>query len=127
LDQEPVFLAREQIVEIHHNQINKFGGVQQCPRHEGAIESAGDLYEIAGAYAGHIAESQACIDGNKRTGVKAALDFLEINGVDTNRFPECCYRGEATFSRNPARLSNAVTWLSTLSTRKRTARLAGLT
>jgi death-on-curing family protein len=45
----------------------------------------GDLYEIAGAYAYHIAESQAFLDGNKRTAVRAALDFLEINGVDTSR------------------------------------------
>jgi death on curing protein len=85
LEHEPVFLAREQIEQIHH---------------AGALESAiaqplnvyfygnGDLYEIAGAYAYHIAESQAYLDGNKRTGVQAALDFLEINGVDTSRLPE---------------------------------------
>jgi death-on-curing protein len=40
------------------------------------------------AYAYHIAESQAFLDGNKRTGVQAALDFLEINSVDTSRLPE---------------------------------------
>jgi death-on-curing protein len=28
------------------------------------------------------------LDGNKRTGVQAALDFLEINGVDTSPLPE---------------------------------------
>ena len=43
---------------------------------------------IAGAYAFHIAESQAYFDGNKRTGVQAALDFLEIDGVDTGQLPE---------------------------------------
>ncbi len=48
----------------------------------------GDLYEIAAAYAYHLAESQAYFDGNKRTGVQAALDFLEINGVDTSLLPE---------------------------------------
>jgi death on curing protein len=64
-------------------------------RSEDALESAiaqplnvyfygnGDLYEIAAAYAFHIAESQAYFDGNKRTGVQAAADFLEINGIDT--------------------------------------------
>jgi prophage maintenance system killer protein len=26
--------------------------------------------------------------GNKRTGVQAALDFLEINGIDTDSLPE---------------------------------------
>jgi len=99
LEQEPVFLAREQIDEIHRDQINEFGGVHGL-RDEGALESAiaqpqnvycygnGDLYEIAGAYAYHIAESQAFLDGNKRTGIQAALDFLEINGVDTSGLPE---------------------------------------
>jgi death-on-curing protein len=69
-------------------------------RNEDGLESAiaqpqnvwcygdGDLYEIAGAYAYHLAESQAYFDGNKRTAVQAALDFLEINGVDTSPLPE---------------------------------------
>ena len=48
----------------------------------------GDLYEIAAAYAFHIAESQAYLDGNKRTGVQAAVDFLEVNGIDTGPLPE---------------------------------------
>jgi prophage maintenance system killer protein len=28
------------------------------------------------------------MDGNKRTALQAALDFLEINGVDTTPLPE---------------------------------------
>jgi death on curing protein len=99
LEQEPVFLAREHIEEIHRDQINEFGGIHGL-RDEGALESAiaqplnvyfygnRDLYDIAGAYAFHIAESQAYLDGNKRTGMQAALDFLEVNGVDTSRLPE---------------------------------------
>jgi death-on-curing protein len=99
LEHGPVFLAREQIEEIHRDQINEFGGVHGL-RDEGALESAiaqplnvyfygdGDVYEIAAAYAFHIAESQAYLDGNKRTGVQAALDFLEINGIETSSFPE---------------------------------------
>jgi len=43
----------------------------------------GDLFEIAAAYAYHIAEAQACLDGNKRTAVACALVFLECNGVRT--------------------------------------------
>jgi death on curing protein len=48
----------------------------------------GDLFEIAASYAFHIAQSQAYFDGNKRTAVQAALDFLEVNGVDTSSLPE---------------------------------------
>lgn len=34
-----------------------------------------DLFSMAAAYAFHIAESQAFVDGNKRTGLDAALVF----------------------------------------------------
>jgi death on curing protein len=99
LEQEPVFLTREQIETIHRDQINEYGGIHGL-RDVGAMESAiaqplnvyfygnGDLYEIAAAYAFHIAQSQAYLDGNKRTAVQAALDFLEINGVGTGGLPE---------------------------------------
>ena len=74
-------------------------------RSEDALESAiaqplnvylygnGDLYEIAAAYAFHIAESQAYLDGNKRTGVQAAVDFLEINCINTDPLPEAAMYG----------------------------------
>jgi death-on-curing protein len=99
LRQEPIFLTRNQIDAIHQDQIETYGGAPGI-RSEDGIESAiaqplnvyyygdGDLYEIAAAYAYHIAESQAYFDGNKRTGAQAALDFLEINGVDANPLPE---------------------------------------
>ncbi len=38
---------------------------------------------IAAAYAFHIAQAQAFLDGNKRTAITAALIFLEQNGVPT--------------------------------------------
>jgi death-on-curing protein len=43
----------------------------------------GDLFDIAAGYAFHIAEAQAFLDGNKRTAVAAALNFLALNGVET--------------------------------------------
>ena len=99
MEQEPYFLIREQIDVIHRDQIEAWGGLHGV-RSADALESAiaqplnvyfygnGDLYEIAAAYAFHIAESQAYFDGNKRTGVQAAADFLEINGIDTTPLPE---------------------------------------
>lgn len=39
-----------------------------------------DLFLMAAAYAFHIAESQAFVDGNKRTGLAAAGAFLKLNG-----------------------------------------------
>jgi death-on-curing protein len=99
LEQEPFFLSREHIDAIHRDQLEAWGGLHGI-RNENGLESAiaqpqnvyfygdGDLYEIAAAYAYHLAESQAYFDGNKRTAVQAALDFLEINGVDTIPLPE---------------------------------------
>ena len=99
MEPEPYFLTRQQIDTIHRDQIEAWGGLRGL-RSEHALESAiaqpvhvyfyggGDLYEIAAAYAFHIAESQAYLDGNKRTGLQAAVDFLEINGIDTSPLPE---------------------------------------
>jgi death on curing protein len=41
----------------------------------------GDMFDVAAAYAFHIAEAQAFIDGNKPTAVAAAMVFLAINGT----------------------------------------------
>lgn len=91
---EPIFISVGQVEAIHARQIARFGGTQGI-RDRGGMESAvfqpqniysyghGDLYDIAGGYAYHIAEAQAFLDGNKRTAMGAALAFLEINGVST--------------------------------------------
>lgn len=36
---------------------------------------------MAAAYAFHLSQAQAFIEGNKRTGIAAALIFLEYNGI----------------------------------------------
>jgi hypothetical protein len=70
LEQDPVFITRDQIDAIHHDQIESYGGVHGI-RNEDGLESAiaqpqnvyhyggGDLSEIAAAYAFYIGESQA--------------------------------------------------------------------
>jgi death on curing protein len=42
-----------------------------------------DLHEMAATYLFHIVKNHPFVDGNKRTGVIAALAFLEANGVET--------------------------------------------
>jgi len=46
--------------------------------------AGGDLFDVAAAYAFHLAEAQACFDGNKRTAVASAFAFLMLNGVSTD-------------------------------------------
>src|ERR1035437_8985484 len=78
----PEFLTREVVDAIHEDQIDTFGGLHGV-RDENALESAiaaaqnvyhyggGDIYEVAAAYACHLAESQAYFDGNKRDEISA--------------------------------------------------------
>lgn len=50
-----------------------------------------DLFGIAAAYAFHIAQGQAFLDGNKRTAIASAMTFLELNRIDTNADPAILY------------------------------------
>jgi death-on-curing protein len=89
---EPTFLTLEQVEDLHRRALEQHGG-QDGVRDPWALESAvihprnvfyyaqGDLFDVAAAYAFHLAESQAFLDGNKRTGIAVALVFLRLNGV----------------------------------------------
>jgi len=90
---EPEFLTLEEVLEIHRLQLERWGGADGI-RDLGALESAiaqpratfggehlhEDVFAMAAAYAFHIAEAQAFLDGNKRTAVDSALTFLALNG-----------------------------------------------
>lgn len=89
---DPIFLSREAVDLIHEASLRTFGGGDGI-RDENALESAlaqpmhehfyrhADLFQIAAAYAFHLAENQPYIDGNKRTGLPSALNFLALNGL----------------------------------------------
>lgn len=49
------------------------------------------MFGIAAAYAFHLAQAQAFLDGNKRTAIAAAITFLEGNGVPTKTSTEPIY------------------------------------
>jgi death on curing protein len=89
---EPAFLSDEQVLKIHERSIQKHGGTLGI-RDRGGLDAAinhpknvffygrGDLFDMAAAYAFHIAEGQCFLDGNKRTAITSALTFLRMNGV----------------------------------------------
>jgi death-on-curing protein len=93
---EPVFLTREEVESIHAASIEAFGGALGI-RDENVLESAlaqpmqeyfyrnADIFEMAAAYAFHIAENQPFVDGNKRAALLAALNFLAQNGIVANK------------------------------------------
>ena len=90
-----VFLTLGEILEIHRDQISRYGG-QGGIRDVGLLKSATampaagirdrylhqDLYEMAAAYLFHIVRDHPFIDGNKRAGIVAALVFLSMNGYE---------------------------------------------
>ena len=92
---DPVFLTVGEVLGLHSDQIREFGGAEGI-RDQGALESAvaqasttydgeylhNGLFEMAAAYAFHIAENQPFVDGNKRTALNAAVVFLGLNGFD---------------------------------------------
>jgi death-on-curing protein len=83
----PLFVTRDQVERMHDQCLANFGGSAGI-RDEGLIDSAlasaknafyyghGDLFDIAAAYAFHLAEAQAFVDGNKRVAIAVALTFL---------------------------------------------------
>lgn len=91
---DTLFLTLAEIIEIHADQIRRYGG-QAGLRDLALLESAlaqpeasfagewlhGDHYAMAAAYAYHLCQNHPFIDGNKRTGLAAALVFLELNGI----------------------------------------------
>jgi len=93
VSEDPEFLTFDEILEIHQDQIQRYGGDAGI-RDRGLLESAiampqrsfggqylhKDTFEMAAAYAFHIAENQPFVDGNKRTGLAAAYVFLDLNG-----------------------------------------------
>jgi death-on-curing protein len=96
-------LSLAEVLYLHGEALKRFGGspgVGELGLIESAVASAknaywyghGDVYDVAAAYAFHIAESQAFTDGNKRTGAAAALLFLATNDVRAPKDDGSFYR-----------------------------------
>jgi death-on-curing protein len=89
---EPTFLTLDEVLEIHQQQIERYGGCHGL-RDAGALESAVampmtcfegrylhvTLPAMAAAYLFHLAQNHPFLDGNKRTGANAAIIFLRLN------------------------------------------------
>jgi death-on-curing protein len=91
----PEFLSLAEVLEIHRDQIDRYGGSPGI-RDMGLLLSAlavpavtfggsflhADLFEMAAAYLFHIVRNHPFIDGNKRTGAVAALVFFSLNDIE---------------------------------------------
>jgi death-on-curing protein len=92
---EPIFLGLYEVMEIHRDQIERYGGHpgirdMELLQSAVAMASAGfgedyshaDIYEMAAAYLFHIIRNHPFMDGNKRTGAVTAMVFLMMNGKE---------------------------------------------
>jgi len=91
----PRFLDLAEVLEIHKDQIENYGG-EEGIRDLELVESAlavprsgwgdeyfhADLYEMAAAYLFHIVRNHPFIDGKKRVAAMAAYIFLFLNDMD---------------------------------------------
>lgn len=101
---DPEFLTAEDILEIHALQIERYGGGTGI-RDRALLESAAaqprstfdgeplhrDLFEMAAAYLFHIVANHPFVDGNKRTGLVAALVFVDLNGIHMEHGSDILY------------------------------------
>ncbi len=93
---DPVFLSLDEVLEIHEQQIGRYGGSGGI-RDPAGLESAvatpqatfggeflhATIPAMAAAYLFHLCQNHAFIDGNKRVGANAAITFLLMNNWDT--------------------------------------------
>ncbi len=89
---EVVFLTCDDILTIHRDQLQRYGGSDGL-RDRGLLFSAlampeasfageylhHDLPAMAAAYLFHLVQNHPFVDGNKRVGLVAALAFLRLN------------------------------------------------
>ena len=90
-----VFLNLDEIISIHRDQIERYGGTLGI-RDMGLLQSAAaqpmaafggqflheDLYAMASAYLFHLTQNHPFLDGNKRVGAVAAYMFLAYNNIE---------------------------------------------
>lgn len=92
---DPVFLSLNEVIEIHQDQIVRYGGdsgIRDIDLLKSALGMPSatygdqflhtDIYEMAAAYLFHLVQNHPFVDGNKRVGAVSAIVFLILNGYD---------------------------------------------
>lgn len=109
MQNEPIFLNLDDILQIHQDTISTEGGgdgVRDIALIDSAVSAPKatfggeylhiDLAAMTAALMFALISNHGFVDGNKRVGTLAALVFRDINGEDT--FPQADELEAATFS-----------------------------
>ncbi len=87
-----IFLSKDEILALHARGLTEHGGSYGI-RDEGTLDSAisapenrayyenAGLIECAAAYAFHLTQAHAFVDGNKRVAAAVTVIFLRLNGM----------------------------------------------
>lgn len=89
---DPIWVRHDVVLALHGRLLSEFGGaagIRDQTMHESAIArprqrlhyGAGDVCELAAAYAFGMARNHPFVDGNKRSAYATAIIFLELNGL----------------------------------------------
>ncbi|OYD96787.1 type II toxin-antitoxin system death-on-curing family toxin [Nostoc sp. 'Peltigera membranacea cyanobiont' 210A] len=102
--QTPRFISISQVLDIHQDEINSFGGTSGV-RDKGLLDSAlaqpqatfggkllhPTIHQQAAAYLYHLTMNHPFIDGNKRTAFAVMDTFITLNGYTLNLSQEQAY------------------------------------
>lgn len=91
---EPRWLTPAVVHALHRESVARFGGSDGLrdagllesalarPQHRAAYEDNVSLFALAADYCQGIVKNHPFLDGNKRSGILAAVTFLSLNGYD---------------------------------------------
>ena len=98
---EPVFLELTEVLDIHRDQLKRYGGEPGLVDADLLIcalaapgAGTGEKYlhqgpwEMAAAYLYYLINLHPFVDGNKRVGAMAGAVFLELNGFELEAGPD---------------------------------------
>ncbi len=128
ISSEVVYPTIEQIVDVNRRMIEKSGGSFTLPNNFRNVDSLfyiltaiaypiygkylfNSLIEKAAGIAYEIIVSHVFLDGNKRTGIHIAWEFLKVNGVEIN-LDASCEELAINIANNVATRDDLVKWLN---------------
>lgn len=121
---EIVFLEKEDLLQIHRHQIDRYGGSHGLRSGE-LLESAmampmatfgsrylhKDLFEMAAASLYHHVENHPFLDGNKRVGAAAADVFLQLNGYELRAPSDAFYETVMAVAQGRLKKPELAVWI----------------